>query len=83
MRDCVDRFGVAEHLRFNHAVEEARWDDAAARWVVQAAGEEYRGRGAGVGDGPAQRTFHPGLSRPGGTSEARCSTRRTGSMATT
>jgi cation diffusion facilitator CzcD-associated flavoprotein CzcO len=42
LRDCVDRFGVGEHLRFNHAVAEARWDEATAHWTVVAGGEEYR-----------------------------------------
>jgi cation diffusion facilitator CzcD-associated flavoprotein CzcO len=59
MRDCVDRFGVAEHFRFNHAVEEARWDDVAARWVVQAAGEEYRGRALVWATGPLSEPSIP------------------------
>jgi len=43
MRDCVDRFEVGGHLRVGRAVDEARWDDAAERWVVRTAGgEEYR-----------------------------------------
>jgi cation diffusion facilitator CzcD-associated flavoprotein CzcO len=42
MRACVDRFEVGAHLRFDRAVEEARWDDASARWVVRTTrGEEY------------------------------------------
>ncbi len=43
MRDCVDRFEVGDHLRVGRAVDEARWDDAAERWVVRTTGgEEYR-----------------------------------------
>ncbi len=42
MRGCVDRFDVGGHLRFGRAVDEARWDEAAARWVVRTTGgEEY------------------------------------------
>src|SRR6185437_10042700 len=42
MRHCVDRFDVGGFLRFNCAVEEARWDDAAARWLIRTTeGEEY------------------------------------------
>ena len=41
MRSCVDRFDVGGHLRYDHAVDEARWDEQAERWVVRAAGEEY------------------------------------------
>ena len=32
---CVDRFEVGDHLRFGRAVDEARWDDEAERWVVR------------------------------------------------
>ena len=43
MRACVDRFDVGASLRFGRAVDEARWDDATARWVVRTVGgEEYR-----------------------------------------
>jgi len=41
MRSCVDRFDVGGHLRYDHAVDEARWDEQAERWVVRAAGEEF------------------------------------------
>jgi len=43
LRECVDRFDVGGSLRFGRAVEEARWDEAAERWVVRTSGgEEYR-----------------------------------------
>ncbi|MCE9670577.1 NAD(P)/FAD-dependent oxidoreductase [Myxococcus stipitatus] len=35
LRDCVERFGLRPWLRFHHAVEEARWDDAAQLWRIQ------------------------------------------------
>ncbi len=42
LRACVDRFGVGGHLRYGRAVDEARWDELARRWVVRCAGgEEY------------------------------------------
>ena len=42
LRACVDRFEVGGHLHFGRAVEEARWDEATARWVVRTTGgEEY------------------------------------------
>jgi len=31
---CADRFGVRPHIRFDHAVESATWDDAAQRWIL-------------------------------------------------
>jgi cation diffusion facilitator CzcD-associated flavoprotein CzcO len=40
MRRCVDRFGVGGHLRFGRAVDEARWDEEASRWVVRTTGGE-------------------------------------------
>jgi cation diffusion facilitator CzcD-associated flavoprotein CzcO len=42
MRACADRFDVGGHLRFGHAVQEARWDEEARRWTVcLVGGEEY------------------------------------------
>jgi cation diffusion facilitator CzcD-associated flavoprotein CzcO len=42
MRECVDRFDVGGFLRFNHAVDTARWDETADRWLVRTTGgEEY------------------------------------------
>ncbi len=42
LRACVDRFDVGAHLRFGRAVDEARWDDATARWFIRTTtGEEY------------------------------------------
>jgi cation diffusion facilitator CzcD-associated flavoprotein CzcO len=42
MRHCVDRFDIGGKLRFEHAVDEARWDEEGHRWVVRAVGgQEY------------------------------------------
>jgi cation diffusion facilitator CzcD-associated flavoprotein CzcO len=42
LRHCVDRFDVGRHLRFDEAVEEARWHDDARRWSVRTSnGHEY------------------------------------------
>jgi cation diffusion facilitator CzcD-associated flavoprotein CzcO len=42
LRQCVDRFGVGDALHCNRPVEEARWDEEGARWVVRTGGgEEY------------------------------------------
>lgn len=40
LRDCAERFGLREHLRLNHEVLAAWWDDDAARWSI----ETSRGR---------------------------------------
>jgi cation diffusion facilitator CzcD-associated flavoprotein CzcO len=43
LRDCVDRFEVGEHLREDHAVEEAAWDAGTRSWHVRVTrGDEYR-----------------------------------------
>ena len=64
MRACVDRFDVGGHLRFGRAVDEARWDEAARRWVVRTRRRRgVRGTRPGVGDRPAERAVHPGLPR--------------------
>ncbi len=34
LRGVADRFGVRPRIRFGHDVEEARWDDEAARWRI-------------------------------------------------
>ena len=43
MRQCVDRYEVVGHLRFNREVDEARWDEASQHWTVKArGGQEYQ-----------------------------------------
>lgn len=34
LRDCADRFGVRQHIRFRHEVRSLRWDDDASVWHV-------------------------------------------------
>ncbi len=42
LRACVDRDDVGGHLRFDHDVDEARWDEATLQWTVRAkSGQEY------------------------------------------
>ncbi|NVJ03843.1 NAD(P)/FAD-dependent oxidoreductase [Myxococcus sp. AM001] len=35
LRACADRYGLHPHLRFHHALIEARWDEHAQRWLLQ------------------------------------------------
>src|SRR5580698_10249012 len=43
MRDCVDRYDVAEHLRVGRMLDEARWDEAEKQWdVIVSTGERLR-----------------------------------------
>ncbi len=46
LRETVAEFGIARHIRFQHLVQTASWDGAAARWTV-------RGTNAASGDAVA------------------------------
>jgi cation diffusion facilitator CzcD-associated flavoprotein CzcO len=35
LRSCAQRFELTPHIRFRHAVREARWDEARERWVIE------------------------------------------------
>ncbi|WP_326614045.1 NAD(P)/FAD-dependent oxidoreductase [Streptomyces scopuliridis] len=41
LRDCADRFGVRPHIRFNHELIAARWDDHTRHWHIETSGGEY------------------------------------------
>ena len=84
MRDCVDRFDVGGHLRFGQAVDEARWDEDAQRWVVRrAGGEEYRAPVLVWATGSLSEPSIPDFPGSRATSAARSSTPPAGSTAST
>ena len=56
LRDCADRFGVRPHIRFNHAVTMASWDEAAELWRITTSGGDFTARVLVAGMG--------GLSEP-------------------
>ncbi len=35
LRRCADEFGVRPYLRFGHAIESVRWDEAQKRWTIE------------------------------------------------
>jgi cation diffusion facilitator CzcD-associated flavoprotein CzcO len=35
LQQCAERFGVLPHLRFNHEVRAARWDDERRHWLIE------------------------------------------------
>ncbi|TCO52338.1 flavin-containing monooxygenase [Actinocrispum wychmicini] len=41
LRDVTDRFGVRPHIRFNHEVLGAQWDEKLRRWNIQTSQGDY------------------------------------------
>jgi cation diffusion facilitator CzcD-associated flavoprotein CzcO len=41
LRRCARDFGVLPHIRFNHTVTDAAWDDAAAFWRIETSRGSY------------------------------------------
>jgi cation diffusion facilitator CzcD-associated flavoprotein CzcO len=35
LRSCAERYGVTSHIRFDHAVTKATWDEDAQRWRIE------------------------------------------------
>jgi len=35
LRACAERFGLGEHIRYQHEVQSAAWDESAARWRIE------------------------------------------------
>src|SRR5437870_6450305 len=52
LRDCAVRFGVMSHIRFDHEVLNARWDEASARWQVHSTQGDFGARFLVLGQGP-------------------------------
>lgn len=42
LQRCADDFGVMPHVRFNHEVLDACWDDDRRQWVIETSGGRYR-----------------------------------------
>jgi cation diffusion facilitator CzcD-associated flavoprotein CzcO len=41
LKRCARDFGVLPHIRFQHEVRDARWDDAAQRWRIETSQGNY------------------------------------------
>jgi cation diffusion facilitator CzcD-associated flavoprotein CzcO len=70
LRDCAERFGVLPHVRFDHEVTTAEWDDASDRWVLETTGGTYTANVVVAAAGPLSQPSIPklpGLERFGGT----------------
>ena len=44
LRRCADEFGVRPHLRFDHTVTSAAWDEDARRWDIDTSQGRFRAR---------------------------------------
>ncbi|WP_033287642.1 flavin-containing monooxygenase [Amycolatopsis jejuensis] len=69
VEEAAQRFGVADRVVLNAGVESARWDEAAAQWVVVSAAGTYRARtvigAVGMFNEPSRPEI-PGLDSFGG-----------------
>jgi len=52
LRDCAARFRVMPHIRFEHELTAAAWDDASARWSITTNRGELSARFLILGTGP-------------------------------
>lgn len=52
LRRVADEFGLRPHIRFGHEVEEARWNDAEARWHIRTSEGTFTARILISGHGP-------------------------------
>ena len=41
LRACGEKFGLGPHIRYQHEVQSATWDDAAARWRLDTPGGQF------------------------------------------
>ena len=42
LRTCADQFGLENHFRFDHELQNAKWDDNEKRWVIETSQGTYR-----------------------------------------
>ena len=61
LKDCADRFGVRNTIKFGHEVLAARWDDTASRWQLDTTGGRYTARVLVAAAGPLNEPSIPDL----------------------
>jgi cation diffusion facilitator CzcD-associated flavoprotein CzcO len=70
LRDCARRYGVMEHVRVGHEVQEAAWDEDAQRWQIETSQGSLTAQALVLGTGPLSAPSIPelpGLERFEGT----------------
>ncbi|BDP43858.1 Baeyer-Villiger monooxygenase (plasmid) [Deinococcus aetherius] len=61
LRDTARRFGLLPHVRFQHAVRSAAWDDAEARWHIETSAGPFTARFLVSGHGPLAEPKWPDI----------------------
>jgi cation diffusion facilitator CzcD-associated flavoprotein CzcO len=61
LQRCVREFGIAPHVRFDHEVLGAAWDEAAARWHIETSQGPLTARVLVMATGPLSETIVPDI----------------------
>lgn len=61
LRRCADRYGLGPHLRFNHELRGAAWDEESQRWRLETSAGTYTARVLIGGMGPFSEPKIPDL----------------------
>jgi cation diffusion facilitator CzcD-associated flavoprotein CzcO len=59
LRHCARKYGVLPHVRFDSELLDARWDEAAQRWILQTAGGPLTARVLVAATGPLSEPSIP------------------------
>src|SRR5947209_5713154 len=61
LRDCAERFGIRDHIRFGHELISAEWNDEHGRWEVETSHGRLAARVLISGMGPLTEPKVPAL----------------------
>lgn len=61
LRLCAEKFELGGHIRYQHEVESARWDDAAARWRLETASGPFSADVVVAATGPLSEPSLPAI----------------------
>ncbi|MFF8716677.1 flavin-containing monooxygenase [Streptomyces sp. NPDC015184] len=61
LRDVADRFGVRPHIRFDHELLSARWDEPTRRWYIETSQGDYTAQVLVSGTGYLSEAAYPDI----------------------